>query len=384
MVVFAYFFLKLFSWKVTGVWFRLTKRWHAMGFERWREVHVWSVQHSREEAAAQRQRGWGTKMLARVLRQNHGACVRRAFRLWSAASEEAVRHEVIVQRVLRRWARAGVAHCFDRWAGFVERRRHARVVASKVFGRLMNGRLFAAWGKWEWEVRSAQVAEEERQRLEEARQLEALEERLHRLAAAHEELRQEHVEVTSVRDRLRKSHGELQLQHEAVKREVEGVQQQHQELQDLYVEVQQHRDVLHTEHSGLRVQHEALGEELEAQKSAHESVLVLHGQLEAQHQEAVERHQEAVERHQEVVVSKMLSRWRHLSVTKSLGRWSLYTRERRHLRVLVRSWWFVCFCVVLKVFATLAMIRVVSLGIIFGFVFVNFIVLEVDTRGGVG
>jgi hypothetical protein len=92
--------------------------------------------------------GWHLKSVLSALKQNHQAVLRVALRVWANATTEWMRFDLICKRVLRRWQMMSVTTCFGSWVDFRDGRVRARQLASRVFGRVMHGKVASAWAAW--------------------------------------------------------------------------------------------------------------------------------------------------------------------------------------------------------------------------------------------
>jgi hypothetical protein len=119
-----------------------------MAFEQW---VVWvgaDAERARVLAMLDFKRGWGVKLMVSLLSRNHVGAVRRSFSVWSGAVEEGVRHDVVVQRIVRRWQVLGLSRALCEWKEFTAARQRSRKLAARVFQRVVNGRLVQAWSTW--------------------------------------------------------------------------------------------------------------------------------------------------------------------------------------------------------------------------------------------
>jgi hypothetical protein len=138
------------------VWKRICKKPLVVAFEHWQGWVEWDVESARVAAVAGMQHEWGVKLLVSLLRKAHLAVVRQCFSLWRGAAADACRHDVIVQRIIRRWQLLGVASCMCEWKVFTARRQRSRRLAGRVFRRLVSGKVAGAWSSWLDAVRERQ------------------------------------------------------------------------------------------------------------------------------------------------------------------------------------------------------------------------------------
>jgi hypothetical protein len=130
------------------VWVRLSARTYILAFERWRQVVHICQEEGKKSEFLRIVRTWSLRALVSGIGKNHRAVKHALFRLWSAGVKEAVRFDVICQRVFRRWQLTGVAACYRSWVDFRDGRVRARQLASRVFGRVMHGKVASAWAAW--------------------------------------------------------------------------------------------------------------------------------------------------------------------------------------------------------------------------------------------
>ena len=119
-----------------------------MAFDQWRAWLSWELENCREAETLGLRCGWGLKLLAAGVERNRVAVVGKSFRLWHAAASEGSRHDVLVQRIARRWHQLGVSSCFSTWKEFSGERKLARKLAGRVFARVVHAKTASAWTTW--------------------------------------------------------------------------------------------------------------------------------------------------------------------------------------------------------------------------------------------
>ena len=118
----------------------------------------------KEEKEIEGELDYQRKLMLRILSHLAQQTLSQGFRCWTDMLREYQRRDKIMARAGARMKNRRINSAMRSWLSFVVARKHVRVLANRVFGRIVRGKLMMGWYSWQSYLKGldSEVAEKER------------------------------------------------------------------------------------------------------------------------------------------------------------------------------------------------------------------------------